>query len=149
MTAKEKALKLLEKRDYSRTELIRKLTEKGFEETEAAEAVESLVSLGFVDDARYAPIVVRHYSKKGYGAGRIKAELSRRGVPKELWEDALEEISDSGDTLDAIISQKLGGRDPDRKELKKLTDMLLRRGFSWGDIKTALGRYDENLEETD
>ena len=149
MTAKEKALQLLEKRDYSRAELIKKLIEKGFDGTEAAEAVDSLVSLGFVDDARYAPIVVRHYSQKGYGMGRIKSELTRRGVPKELWEDALAELSDSGDTLDAVIARKLGGRVPDRKELKRLTDMLLRRGFSWSEIKTALGRYDENLEETD
>ncbi len=75
MTAKERALALLNRRDYSRAELIRKLTEKGASEAEATDAVDRLVELGFVDDARYAPILVRHYAAKGYGAQRVRQEL--------------------------------------------------------------------------
>ena len=66
MTAKERALALLDRRDYSRAELLKKLLAKGEEEAEATAAVERLAELGFVDDARYAPIVVRHYAAKGY-----------------------------------------------------------------------------------
>ena len=49
--------------------------------------------------------------------------------------------------LDELVAAKLRGvsRD-DRKRIKKLTDMLLRRGFSWSEIKDALGRYEFELD---
>lgn len=145
--AKERAFRLLSSRQMSRKELTDKLTQKG-ETPEAAEyAAELMERIGAVNDGEYAHTIVRHYAGKGYGAGRIKSELMRRGISKELWEDALSEMPESDDTLDALIASKLRGEAPDRRELKKLTDMLMRRGFSWPEIKGALGRYDEMIEE--
>ena len=146
LTAKERALRLLENRQMSRKELTDKLTRKG-ESVEAAEAAAELMErVGAIDDREYARTVVRHYARKGYGVGRIKSELIRRGIDRELWEEALSEMPETDDTLDTLIQNKLRGREPDKNEVKKLTDMLLRRGFSWGEIKGALGRYDELLE---
>ena len=48
MTAKEYALRALDRRDYSARELTRKLLDKGYEEAEAVAAVERLMELGFV-----------------------------------------------------------------------------------------------------
>jgi regulatory protein len=147
--AKERAYGMLSTRQMSRKELTEKLTKKG-ETAEDAEAVSELMErIGAINDSEYARTIVRHYAKKGYGEGRIKNELSRRGIPKELWEEALSEKPESDDTLDRLIASRLKGETPDKKELKKLTDMLLRRGFSWSEIKSALGRYDELLEETE
>ena len=101
--AKQKALSLLDRRDYSRAELLRKLDEKGYDAAAAEEAVDRLVYLGFVDDARYAPIVVRHYAAKGYGAQRIRGELQRRGIPKELWDTAMAEMPQQDETLDRLL----------------------------------------------
>ena len=67
-TAKSKALALLNKRDYSRMELIRRLTEKGFEEKDATETVDRLVELHLINDENYAAMIVRHYAAKGFGA---------------------------------------------------------------------------------
>lgn len=146
LNAKERALRMLSTRQMSRKELTDKLTQKG-ESPEAADAAAELMErVGAIDDGEYAGTIVRHYSKKGYGAGRIKNELSRRGISKELWDEALRQMPESDDTLDALIERKLRGREPDKKELKKVTDMLLRRGFSWSEIKSALGRYDEMLD---
>ena len=101
--AKKRALWLLDKRDYSRAELIGKLTEKGYEETAAESAVDRLAELGFVDDARYAPIVVRHYAAKGYGARRVRQELQRRGKTGELRRLA---ESEDGARLAAMLDQR-------------------------------------------
>ena len=38
----------------------------------------------------YAAQVVRYYSAKGYGERKLRDELYRRGVPRELWDEALE-----------------------------------------------------------
>ena len=147
MTAKERALAMLDRRDYSRAELLKKLTEKGEDETEAAAAVERLAELGFVDDARYAPIIVRHYAAKGYGPQRVRQELQRRGIPRELWDEAMEQMPEQDDTVDRLLRSKLKSESPDRAELKKAQDFLLRKGYGWEEIKSALSRYYASIEE--
>ena len=86
---KQRALRILERRDVSRKELITKLTDKGVSLEEAAAAADWLEALGVIDDARYAGIVVRHYMSKGYGKARIQNELYRHGLARDLWEEAL------------------------------------------------------------
>ncbi len=149
MTAKEKALQMLDKRDYSRAELLRKLAEKGFDETESAEAVDRLAELGFVDDARYAPIIVRHYAAKGCGAQRVRQELQKRGIPKKLWDEAMEQMPVQDDTVDRLLRSKLKSGAPDRSELKKAQDFLLRKGYGWDEIRAALARYNSEIEDCD
>ena len=140
--AKKRALWLLDKRDYSRAELLRKLTEKGYEDAAAQAAVDRLVALGFVDDARYAPIVVRHYAAKGYGAQRVRGELQRRGIPKELWDDAMAEMPEQDETVDKLLRARLRGAAlRDRAALKKAADALVRKGYGWDEINAAVERY--------
>ena len=97
---------------------------------------------GFVNDAEYAGMICRHYAAMGYGPGRVRTELQRRGVPKELWDQALEELPEGTDTIDRLLAQKLRGRDPsDRKEREKAAAALFRRGYSWDAIRAAMARY--------
>lgn len=144
---KSKALRMMGVRAMSRKEITDKLRAKGAEISAAEETADWLEKVGLIDDAEYGKMIARHYSSKGYGEGRIKNELYRRGVSKEYWDDALWEISGTEDALDRLIETKLKGAVPDKKELKKLTDMLLRRGFSWADVKSALERYGSSIEE--
>ena len=145
--AKETALLLLDRRDYSRAELLRKLEEKGFDAAAAEQALDRLTELGFVDDARYAPIVVRHYAAKGYGARRVQQELQRRGIPKELWDAAMEEMPEQDETVDRLLRARLRGADlSDRDALRRATDALLRRGYGWDEITAAVERAREERE---
>ena len=136
--AKARALKILEKRDVSRKMLIDKLTEKGIPETDAEEVADWLTELRVIDDERYAGLVVRHYAAKGYGERRIKEELYHRGVPREYWEAALEEMPEADDTLERFIRSRLRGAEPSQENLKKIVNALLRRGHSWEDIHAAV-----------
>ena len=137
---KNRGLELLSYRPMSAKELRDKLTEKGEEPTAAEAAVTWLCEQGFLDDARYAGMVVRHYAGKGYGAGRIRQELQRRGVPRELWDEALTELPESDDKLDRFIASRL--KDPsDRAQVQKVSAALYRRGFSWEEIRAALARF--------
>ena len=90
--AKQRALKILERRDVSRKMLLDKLAEKGISESDAAEVADWLCGLGVVNDERFAGLVVRHYAAKGYGKRRICDELYRRGIDRELWDAALAEL---------------------------------------------------------
>ena len=49
--------------------------------------------------------------------------------------------------MDRLIQKKCRGDLSDRKEIKRVSDSLLRRGFSWGEVKDALRRYTEMLED--
>ena len=142
-----KAAQLASGRMMSRKELADKLNRKGIAPDTAEEAVEWLTSLGAVDDAAYAGVIARHYAASGYGPGRVRQELQKRGVPRELWDDVLAQLPDSTDAIDRFLRRKLGGRTPDRAALKKLSDALLRRGFSWSDIRPALNRLGEEIDE--
>ena len=92
-------------------------------------------------------MLVRHYSAMGYGVAKLRDELYRRGVPKELWDDALEQMPDVETVIEKVIAQKTKGAALNEKERRKLFEALLRRGFSRQDIKNALGRLGETIEE--
>lgn len=146
--AKERAAALLAYRAMSAGELERKLIEKGETAENARDAVEWLSRLGALDDMEYAKSVVRHYSGKGWGAGRIREEFYRRRIPREYWEDALEELDGEDEQITRFIERRLAARGNDPKERKKTADALYRRGFSWEQIKSAMaGYYDESYED--
>ena len=68
-------------------------------------------------------------------------------MPRELWEAALEELPDSDEILDDLIRKRCRGDLTDAREVKRLSDGLMRRGFSWSQVKEALSRYTELLPE--
>ena len=144
---KEKTINLLARKPMSRRELERKLGEWEAGEEETAAICDRMEELGFLNDGEYAARLVRHYSAKGYGERKLRDELYRRGIPREFWEDALARAEDSAGAIDAFIEKKLAGKTVDQKELKKVSDALVRRGFSWSDISNALGRYGARMEE--
>lgn len=141
------AARMASGRMLSRKELTDKLNRKGVDPDTAEETADWLEALGAVDDTAYAGVIARHYAAGGYGPGRVRQELQKRGIPRELWEDALSQLPDSADAIDGFLKKKLGGRTPDRAMLKKLSDALLRRGFSWNDIRPALNRLGGEIEE--
>lgn len=144
--AKARALRLLEKRDYSEAELAAKLVEKGDDPDSARAAAARMAELGFVNDENYAAMVVRHYAAKGYGRARIREELRRRKLPRELWDAALDELPEQSDTVERLLMQKLRGRAPEGAELRRACAALIRRGFSWEEVSSAAKRLSHGLE---
>lgn len=137
--AKARALSLLDRRDYSRKMLIDKLCEKAISTADAEEVADWLCSLRVVDDSRYAGIVVRHYAAKGYGKKRIEQELYRRGIAKELWDTALEEMPEQESALDKLLQSRLRG-DFGPESRKKAAAAAQRRGYGWEEIRSAMER---------
>ena len=134
----EKAVNLLSFRAHSRKELADKLKQKtGCGDAELDEVLNRLEELGFLNDRTYAASVVRSCVRKGYGAKRALSELSRRGVPKELREEALEEMPQMAGTLERLIRARLRNPD-DRDEVRKVSAAMSRRGYSWDEIRRAL-----------
>lgn len=146
-SVKAAAADLMGKRAMSRWELEKKLRKRGASEADARYAAEWLEAIGALDDREYAALLVRHYGQMGYGSARIREKLREKGIPRELWDEALEETSDSGGQIDAFLSGKLCGRAPGEAEKRRLTNALLRRGFSWGEIRSAWARLQVEILE--
>lgn len=144
---RQRALRILGARAMSVKELTDRLKEKGESPENAEDAAQWLLDMRLLDDAQYAAMCVRHYAAKGYGPGKIRNELYRRGIARELWDEALEELPEQGDRIDALLRRKLKSDTPDRAELRKAADYLYRRGFGRDEIHAALARYSELSEE--
>lgn len=144
-----RAANMISARPLSRRELIKRLKEKGAAESDAEAAADWLEEIGALNDADYALMLVRHYGGMGYGEAKIRDELYRRGVPRELWEDALAASPDAQEAIARVIAQKTKGRTLDEKGRKRLSDMLLRRGFAWRDVRAALAKIGEDTTEFD
>ena len=142
-----KAAELIGKRAMSSRDLQRKLQDKGASEAEARYAAEWLEAIGALNDADYAAILVRHCAGLGYGPARIREKLREKGVPRELWDEALDQAGDRAEQIDRFLAAKLRGRTPEEAEKRRLTSALLRRGFSWGDIREAWSRLGAEIPE--
>ena len=138
--ARERAIEYVSRRAMSRAELKKKLIEKGEDEDTAEYCAAWLAEHSLIDDERYAAAVARHYAAKGYGAGRVRAELSRRGIDRELWDGAVGAMPAGDGKIDKFISSRLHDPD-DRDEVRKLSQALYRRGYSWEEIRSALERH--------
>ncbi len=92
--------------------------------------------------------VAEHCAAKGYGPGRIREELYRRGVPRDCWDGALEGLSGPEEAIDAFLQKKLRGAElSDPKVRRRAADALARRGYRWEDISAGLRRYGAEPEE--
>lgn len=141
------AANLLQYRQRSAQALFDRLLEKGAEETDAAFAVAKLQQLGFLNDVEYARLVVRDLSARGYGPGRIRQALYEKKADKSAIETAMEDYVPDSSRLQTYIASKLQGKTPDRRLLKKVSDGLFRRGFSWEEIRSALRAYEDQMED--
>lgn len=144
-SCKERAVRILTASGLSKKELQKRLVQKGESEEDAEAAVAWLEELHLIDDLETAKQLVRSACLRGYGAARAKSILYEKGIPKELWDEALAELSEMDDAIDVFLRRKLDGRTLDAKQIKKTVDALLRRGHSYHDIQAGLRRYEASL----
>ena len=140
-SAKNRAVRIVSTAAVSERELKRRLVQRGERAEDAAEAADWLREIGALDDKAMAHRIVRRCVDKGYGANRARQALQQKGIPREYWEEALEEIPDMSEAIERFLAQKLRDRNPDRKELGRVIAALQRRGHSWEDIRSALNRF--------
>lgn len=138
-SAKMRAVRIVSASSVSKRDLENRLIRKGESEVQAKEAVQWLSELNLVDDRQTARQIVDSCIRKGYGLQRARQALYEKQIPKQLWEEALEDYPDQLDAIARLLEQKI--RDPDDpRQVKRAIDAALRRGHSYGDVKRALER---------
>ena len=146
-SAKARAVRIVSAASVSQKELRRRLIQKGEQEADADEAVQWLADLDLLDDRRTARQLAQSAARKGYGKARIRQILYQKGVDRELWDEAMEDLPSPADAIDRFLAARFKGQRPDEKETRRAVDALLRRGHSWSDIRPAMARYTDALND--
>ncbi len=139
--AADRALDLLSYRPRSEAELRQRLAEKYDEETVAA-AIERMRRSGLVDDGEFARYWIQNRLQHNpRGAMALRQELYQKGVDESAIEEALAEYDEEEAATRAaeMALRKLRGLSPDVLR-RRLTDYLLRRGFSYGVVQPIVLR---------
>ena len=142
--ARERALYLLDERDYGYVEMFKKL-ENNYPEEICYGVVNDLARLGLIDDRRYAAKCAEYFlTRKLWGKYRAREEMRRRGIPAELIDEALEEYDDgSQDRLRELVEKKYARKLSEENGVNKVKAALARQGFSYDEIKHVLAEYEE------
>ncbi len=146
MSAKMRAVRIVSASSVSRKDLEQRLVRKGEDPDQAREAVQWMEDLNLVDDRNTAYQVVQSCIYKGYGLARAKQALYEKRIPKEFWEEALEDYPDQQDRIEKFLRARLDG-DSDQKEIKRAVDALIRRGHSYGTIRRVLTEMSFDTED--
>lgn len=144
--AVDKCYDLLSRRDHSVKELKTKLL-RTVDEKNADKAIEKMLELGYLDDEKYARNLVKYLAQtRNMSKNHIKQEMFKRGIPNEIIIFVMEdyEFDNVSCVVDLILTKyrnKLNNEDGN----KKVIASLMRKGFSYSDIKNAFYRI-ENEE---
>ena len=139
------ALRLLSRRDRSKTELRQKLEQFGFSHSAIDSAVAKCHEYNYLDDNRYATERARSLMRTGRGVGsKIRFDLHRRGIDGTTVDRALE-TAEAEFSTDDLLRNQLLRRFPnfnyltaEDREKRRVVGFFQRRGFSLGQIFTIL-----------
>lgn len=137
VSAKMRAVRIVAASNVSKQDLQRRLVQKGEDPQQARQAVAWMEEMNLVDDGVTARQVVSRCVARGYGVARARQALYEKKIPKEFWEEALTDYPDQTEHILSFLRMRLKG-EPDQRELRRATDALLRRGYSYGEIRKAM-----------
>ncbi len=130
-----RALRLLARREHTRSELEGKLSPHAGSSEELQTLISGLKQKKLLSEERYAEERARKLSRK-YGATRIRQDLKSKGVPDDL----VARFSSSEDDLQKareIVARKYREPATTREERAKRMRFILGRGFSF-DVARAV-----------
>lgn len=135
---------LLSYRGRSRLELERKLLQKGYDKETVCSVIRYLQERQFIDDEKVARSIASFLIEhRRYGNERVRMELRRRGIERDVADKVLDELKDVDWRKQALIALskrfKKGLSGP--KEKKRAYDYLLRRGFDIEVINYAINNF--------
>ena len=127
---RERALRHLARRDHSRAELARKLAAHG-EADEVDAVIARMGELGLQSDSRYAEAFVRGKAAR-FGASRLRSELARRGIERDLIEQAIENecVESEVERARQVLRSRFSVAPADPREWARQARFLQTRGFA-------------------
>jgi regulatory protein len=134
-----RALRFLARREYSRSELARKLLSHAESPEALVQLLDTLVGKNQLSDDRFAESRARQMQGK-YGSARIRLELRAKGIADATTDRVATTVGKSDlARARAILARKYQSPTSGRQERAKRIRFLQGRGFSMDVIREALG----------
>ena len=135
---RQRAIKLLARREHSRAELARKLAPLGTQE-EIDTVLADLAQSGLLSDARAAAAYVRTHAAR-FGTARLRQTLRQKGIDSEVIaaEIAASDAPDEMARARAVWARKFAAAPADAKEWARQARFLQSRGFASDVIRKLL-----------
>jgi regulatory protein len=147
LSLKGRALRLLSGREYSRAELVKKLTPFETTEGELAKALDELQAKDFINEQRVVDSVLHRRSAK-LGAARIKQELQSKGLDAGAVLDAVDLLkSTEVERAREVWRKKFGSAPENASERGKQMRFLMSRGFGSEAIRKVISGADDDMFE--
>ena len=142
-SAQAAAVAFLARRDFSASDLRRKLKERGFVDSAIDAALGDLKRSNLLNDDRYGENVVAYRSRRGLGPARIRQELKQSGLGSDVIQTTMDKAKDDGPDFVGLArvarARKFGSEIPkDWKERSRQARFLQYRGFSTDHIRAVL-----------
>ncbi len=144
---KQSALYYLERKRYTKRDLENKLASLHYDRELCKSTVDNMERLGLLNDADYANVYTADLiNLKKYGKVRIKTELYRKGIDKEIIDNVLETIEDNDEDIKIILERKYSNWQDDEKVKRRAIAFLQRRGYRYSDINKVM-KFEEQFED--
>ncbi len=128
---KRLAVDLLSRREHSRLELYRKLSQKPCNESTLQQLLDDLAERDWQSDARFCGSYLRSKSNRGIGPLRLKQELRNKGVSDSIVREQLAALGiDWFLAAEETALKKIKSLRLDRRWREKLYRFLAYRGFA-------------------
>ena len=135
---KERAVRLLARREFARAEIEQRLVAEGFARSDIDTALDELATLGYLSDARYARALARQKAGR-YSSRNIAKELRAKGVDAQTIEAAMAEVEiDDAAALASLWTRRFGHAPGDEREKARQVRFLQARGFALSAILKLL-----------
>ena len=142
--AKKYALNLLTDMDRTSDQLVKKLEASEYPEDIIEAAIRYVESFGYVDDTRYACNFIES-RKRNKSKKEIYMLMRQKGIESSVIDEAMEQCYGEDDSLEAIqkilLKKKYSDEEMDYKEKQKIYAAIMRKGFSYDDIRRAIQVY--------
>ena len=137
---RNKAVELLARREHSRAELKRKLSQRELPGDLIEQALDELVAENLLSEARYAEALVSSRISRGFGPLRILAEAAEAGADEQQIHIALEEAEVDWQALAHSAWQKRFPKPAKNPaERAKQARFLAGRGFNSETVRQVVG----------
>ena len=146
--AKSRAIWYLDRSDHTEKALYNKLLRAGFKPKPSSKVIARLKEVGLIDDLRYAENYANRLIESNVSKREALQKLLLKGVPYDLAKSVLSDCEIDQETqIKNLLEKKYKTKLTAENGPQKVYAALVRKGFSYGAVKSALNKYIEEVRK--
>ncbi|GKX31818.1 hypothetical protein SH1V18_42980 [Vallitalea longa] len=149
--AKNRALRLLTRKDMTRKEIIQKLKLTGYNDYVTNKIILFLEEYNFINDKKYVEKYV-NYNQKRKSVKKIGMELTQKGISKDTINEYIENIDfcEEENAYNLLYKKYKNVDTIDNKIKRRMIGYLMRKGYNYSLINKVIDQFmrKKNLTNT-